>query len=121
MVHEQIRDKLPYCLRRHGGAERQEHRTAGACLHDESGSLGGAACSRAPCRDGQKQAEIGEPITAATPRLSIVVLPFANLSNDPEQEYFADGITDDLTTISRGSRRSCDRSQHRLYIQRQIG
>ena len=31
-------------------------------------------------------------------RLSIVVLPFANLSNDPEQEYFADGITEDLTT-----------------------
>lgn len=31
-------------------------------------------------------------------RLSIVVLPFANLSNDSEQEYFADGITDDLTT-----------------------
>jgi len=35
-------------------------------------------------------------------RLSIVVLPFANLSNDPEQEYFADGITEDLTTdVSR--------------------
>jgi class 3 adenylate cyclase/TolB-like protein len=32
------------------------------------------------------------------PRLSIVVLPFENLSGDPEQEYFADGITDDLTT-----------------------
>jgi TolB-like protein/class 3 adenylate cyclase len=32
------------------------------------------------------------------PRLSIVVLPFQNLSNDPDQEYFADGITDDLTT-----------------------
>jgi adenylate cyclase len=32
------------------------------------------------------------------PRLSFVVLPFANLSNDPDQEYFADGITDDLTT-----------------------
>jgi len=31
-------------------------------------------------------------------RLSIVVLPFTNLSNDPDQEYFADGITDDLTT-----------------------
>jgi TolB-like protein/class 3 adenylate cyclase len=35
---------------------------------------------------------------AVVPRLSIVVLPFANLSNDPEQEYFADGLTDDLTT-----------------------
>jgi adenylate cyclase len=34
----------------------------------------------------------------ATPRLSIVVLPFANLSNDPEQQYFAEGITEDLTT-----------------------
>jgi TolB-like protein/class 3 adenylate cyclase/Flp pilus assembly protein TadD len=32
------------------------------------------------------------------PRLSIVVLPFANLGNDPEQQYFADGITEDLTT-----------------------
>jgi TolB-like protein len=31
-------------------------------------------------------------------RLSIVVLPFANLSNDPEQQYFADGITEDLRT-----------------------
>jgi TolB-like protein/class 3 adenylate cyclase len=32
------------------------------------------------------------------PRLSIVVLPFANLSNDPNQQYFADGITEDVTT-----------------------
>jgi TolB-like protein/class 3 adenylate cyclase/Flp pilus assembly protein TadD len=32
------------------------------------------------------------------PRLSIVVLPFSNLSGDPSQEYFADGITEDLTT-----------------------
>ena len=38
----------------------------------------------------------------SAPRLSIVVLPFDNLGKDPEQEYFADGITDDLTTdISR--------------------
>ncbi|MBV9153566.1 MAG: adenylate/guanylate cyclase domain-containing protein [Alphaproteobacteria bacterium] len=40
--------------------------------------------------------------STSAPRLSIVVLPFVNLSNDPEQEYFADGITDDLTTdVSR--------------------
>jgi TolB-like protein len=32
------------------------------------------------------------------PRLSIVVLPFTNLSDDRKQQYFADGITEDLTT-----------------------
>jgi TolB-like protein/Flp pilus assembly protein TadD len=31
-------------------------------------------------------------------RLSIVVLPFVNLSADPEQDYFVDGVTDNLTT-----------------------
>ena len=35
---------------------------------------------------------------ANAPRLSIVVLPFENLSGDKEQDYFADGVTDDLTT-----------------------
>jgi TolB-like protein/tetratricopeptide (TPR) repeat protein len=35
---------------------------------------------------------------------SIVVLPFNNLSSDPEQEYFADGIVEDITTaLSRFS------------------
>jgi TolB-like protein len=39
---------------------------------------------------------------AASPRLSIVVLSFANLGGDPEQEYFVDGVTESLTTdISR--------------------
>ena len=36
--------------------------------------------------------------TRPPPPLSIVVLPFTNVSTDPDQEYFADGITDDLTT-----------------------
>jgi TolB-like protein len=46
------------------------------------------------------RAPITRPVSqsAGAPRLSIVVLPFANLSNDPEQGYFADGITEDLTT-----------------------
>ena len=39
-----------------------------------------------------------KPAPAEAARLSIVVLPFTNLSNDPSQDYFADGITDDLTT-----------------------
>jgi adenylate cyclase len=32
------------------------------------------------------------------PRLSIVVLPFASIGSDPEQEYFVDGVTESLTT-----------------------
>jgi len=41
-------------------------------------------------------ASISQP--AVAPRLSIVVLPFTNLSNDRDQQYFADGITEDVTT-----------------------
>ena len=43
-------------------------------------------------------AGVSIPKPAPAPRLSIVVLPFTNLSSDPEQQYFADGITEDLTT-----------------------
>jgi TolB-like protein/Tfp pilus assembly protein PilF len=43
-------------------------------------------------------ASIAENKLNSAPRLSVVVLPFENLSGDKEQDYFADGITDDLTT-----------------------
>jgi TolB-like protein/class 3 adenylate cyclase len=57
----------------------------------------------------QRSAPINEPTAVSAPappgivahrapRLSVVVLPFTNLSNDPDQEYFGDAITDDLTT-----------------------
>src|SRR4030095_8673972 len=35
---------------------------------------------------------------SSAPHLSLVVLPFANLGGDPEQEYFVDGVTESLTT-----------------------
>jgi TolB-like protein/class 3 adenylate cyclase len=37
-----------------------------------------------------------QPLSA--PRLSIVVLPFVNIGDDPEQDYFVDGVTESLTT-----------------------
>jgi TolB-like protein/class 3 adenylate cyclase/Tfp pilus assembly protein PilF len=43
-------------------------------------------------------AERERPGALSAPRLSIVVLPFANLSGDPEQDYFVDGVTESLTT-----------------------
>ncbi len=41
-------------------------------------------------------AALRTPITA--PHLSMVVLPFANFGDDPEQDYFVDGVTESLTT-----------------------
>jgi len=41
--------------------------------------------------------EADPPAVAADPR-AVAVLPFNNLSNDPENEFFADGVTDDILT-----------------------
>ncbi len=40
----------------------------------------------------------GEPPRADRHRLSVIVLPLANLGGDPGQDYFAEGLTEDLTT-----------------------
>jgi adenylate cyclase len=61
------------------------------------------AAARAPSVTSAMRAEaIADPPApsglVAARRLSIVVLPFTNLSNDPDQQYFVDGMTDDLTT-----------------------
>src|SRR5260370_1014250 len=40
--------------------------------------------------------DAGQPAVARRDRPSVAVLPFANMSGDPEQEYFADGISEDV-------------------------
>jgi len=89
-VHDQIRDKLPYPFDDLGeqGVKNIARPVRVYALRPDS--VADLPASSAPT------ASIPQP--AAAPRLSIVVLPFANLSNDPEQQYFADGITEDLTT-----------------------
>ena len=39
-----------------------------------------------------------EPNRQGPPRLSMIVLPFAEIGHDPEQEHFVDGVTESLTT-----------------------
>ncbi len=51
----------------------------------------------------------GETASPASPpgfddRRAIAVLPFANFSGDPEQEFFADGITEDIISLLAGWR-----------------
>jgi len=55
----------------------------------------------AVARDGPRQNARDDSVVSdgtSAPRLSIVVLPFANLGADPDQDYFVDGVTESLTT-----------------------
>jgi TolB-like protein/tetratricopeptide (TPR) repeat protein len=61
-----------------------------------------------PVREAQAAAVADNPVEPSKPNLtlpdkpSIAVLPFANLSSDPEQDYFADGMVEDIiTALSR--------------------
>src|SRR6266404_4480512 len=59
------------------------------------------AGDEAPDHAGHPAAEIGEAsraIPSPLDRPAIAVLPFANMSDEPEQEYFSDGISEDIIT-----------------------
>ena len=76
-------------------------------------------------------AAIKGPVTPALPlpdKPSIAVLPFANISSDPEQEFFADGIAEDvITALSRYpslfviARNSCFTYKGRVVDVKQVG
>ncbi|WP_342726086.1 adenylate/guanylate cyclase domain-containing protein [Bradyrhizobium sp. B097] len=52
----------------------------------------------ADCSSGAVTSYGSARTSSSPPRLSIVVLPFGNMSGDPEQDYFVDGVTESLTT-----------------------
>jgi adenylate cyclase len=90
-VRDQIRDKLAYAFQDLGeqSVKNIARPVRVYALRPEAvGDLPASSMPSAP--------PISQP--TVVPRLSIVVLPFANLSDDREQQYFADGITEDLTT-----------------------
>ena len=91
VVRDQIRDKLPYPFEELG-----EQSVKNIARPVRVYALRPETIAELPASSGPPAKTIHQQVVA--PRLSIVVLPFANLSNDPEQQYFTDGITEDLTT-----------------------
>src|SRR5271156_5589738 len=90
-VRDHIGDRLPYAFEDMGeqSVKNIAHPVRVYALRAEG--IAGAPTASLP-----STASTSPPLAA--PRLSIVVLPFTNLSDDREQQYFADGITEDLTT-----------------------
>jgi TolB-like protein len=85
-AHDQVRGKLPIEF-----ADLGEQR-----LKNIARPIRAYAVVRGGSRAGKLGAAF--PATAAAPPLSMVVLPFANFNDDPEQDYFVDGVTESLTT-----------------------
>ena len=91
MVRDQIRDKLAYAFEDLG-----EQSVKNIARPVRVYALPPEAVTDLPASSVLPAPPISQ--STVVPHLSIVVLPFTNLSNDREQQYFADGITEDLTT-----------------------
>jgi class 3 adenylate cyclase/TolB-like protein len=91
VVHDQIRDKLPYSLADWGEQSVKNIARPVRVYAMRPEAIAELPPSRSP-------PAISIPKPAVAPRLSIVVLPFADLSEGATRQYFVDGIVDSLTT-----------------------
>jgi TolB-like protein/class 3 adenylate cyclase len=85
-VHEQVRDKLPFTFEDLG-----EHQVKNIARPLRVYRLRAA-------RDAGGTEGSGSPALVLPDKPSIAVLPFQNMSGDTEQEYFSDGISEDIIT-----------------------
>src|SRR5271169_3456953 len=86
-VHDHVRDRLPFVFEDLG--EQQVKNIARPVRVYRVREVGAAA--RSPSAPAL-------PVLPLPDKPSIAVLPFQNMSGDPEQEYFADGMVEEITT-----------------------
>lgn len=89
IVHDQVRDKLSFGFEDMGEqAVKNISRPVGVHRVQLAGDAPASKAAVIPVKTNRTESD----------RPSVAVLPFANMSGDPEQEYFADGITEDIIT-----------------------
>ena len=91
-MRDQVRDKLAFSFEDMG--ERQVKNIARPVRVHRIVIGEGVGPSEPPTETSTK------PPLALPEKPSIAVLPFANMSGDPEQEFLADGITEDIISCS---------------------
>ncbi len=90
-VHDHVRDRLPFVFEDLGEQQvKNIARPVRVYRVRDAGSTGKSPAAPAP------------PVLPLPDKPSIAVLPFQNMSGDPEQEYFADGMVEEIiTALSR--------------------
>jgi adenylate cyclase len=110
-VHDHVRDRLPFAFEDLGEQQVKNiarpvrvYRVRTTLTHPDANAPGSPLSRNAGEGAERQRREAGEgsPALPFPDKPSIAVLPFANMSGDPEQEYFVDGMVEEIiTALSR--------------------